>query len=455
MKSSKTIIGVQSGLKSSKVMMGEIATSITPSSSASNYGRINETSNRTFRVDSAIPDALNGQLDSKYRTAEFNTVSYTAMRSTDEDIILRQMRSKRSTELVISVSANDVTDIEFSQTFNSLSENINYLCSRTRSLTWGTDSWRKVVIVIVADTNRVKSRVLDVLTIMGVYQSQLKRSQIDGHFVQTHIFEYTLQLSAHNHEVHSTSTPIQVIFSLTQNPSDLHRDFLFFNTFATRLKSEVCIIIRTSGSRLSQSSLYHVWKAFDRDPYIGGVCCQSHIKFSSLLLNPVVSFQNFISKSEHVLHKPSQSFLGFIHNITGPLSAYRYLALKGLPLERYLHNNLIGDHTNNLIERNAGDHIIGFEILTKKDESWTLKYIPAARIEIKSFRKLVEFVTEYSKIFNYEFFSILHSLLNWRRIFHSSHSYGRKVFLFFQFSFNVLKLIFQWFSIVIFRQYIL
>lgn len=61
-------------------------------------------------------------------------------------------------------------DILFLRTLNAVIKNIAHLTTRTRSKTWGAESWQKVVVCIVADGRKViDSRVLKILQLMGVY----------------------------------------------------------------------------------------------------------------------------------------------------------------------------------------------------------------------------------------------------------------------------------------------
>lgn len=56
------------------------------------------------------------------------------------------------------------------RTLNAVIKNIAHLTTRTRSKTWAPDSWKKVVVCIVADGRKViNPRVLKVLQLMGVY----------------------------------------------------------------------------------------------------------------------------------------------------------------------------------------------------------------------------------------------------------------------------------------------
>jgi chitin synthase len=61
-------------------------------------------------------------------------------------------------------------DVLFLRTLNAVIKNIAHLTTRTRSKTWGPESWQKVVVCIVADGRKViDSRVLKILQLMGVY----------------------------------------------------------------------------------------------------------------------------------------------------------------------------------------------------------------------------------------------------------------------------------------------
>lgn len=104
------------------------------------------------------------------------------------------------------------------RTLNAVIKNIAHLCSRTRSKTWGTGSWRKVVVCIVADgRNKCDARVLKVLQLMGVYAEGVAKDTVAGKEVQAHIYEYTTQIVvSETGEVGFGAVPVQVIFCLKE-----------------------------------------------------------------------------------------------------------------------------------------------------------------------------------------------------------------------------------------------
>jgi chitin synthase len=69
----------------------------------------------------------------------------------------------------------------------------------------------------------------------------------------------------------------------------------FFNAFGPLLNPNVCILIDV-GTKPSNTSLYHLWKAFHSNPNVGGACGEIYAELGkgcSNLLNPLVAAQNF------------------------------------------------------------------------------------------------------------------------------------------------------------------
>lgn len=76
-------------------------------------------------------------------------------------------------------------EVLFCKTMTSVIKNVQFLQSRKKSKTWGDDSWKKVVVVIVSDGRaKVNPKVLKVLGLMGVYQDGIAKDTIAGKDVQ-------------------------------------------------------------------------------------------------------------------------------------------------------------------------------------------------------------------------------------------------------------------------------
>ena len=104
---------------------------------------------------------------------------------------------------------------------SALMKNIAYLCSRSKSSTWGEDGWKKVIICIVSDgRSKINRRTLDVLGIMGVYQDGIMKETVSEKPVTAHVFEYTTQICVtRNLKVQGRENgyvPVQILFCLKE-----------------------------------------------------------------------------------------------------------------------------------------------------------------------------------------------------------------------------------------------
>lgn len=88
----------------------------------------------------------------------------------------------------------------------------------------------------------------------------------------------------------------------------------------------------------------------------------------------------------NILDKPLESVLGYITVLPGAFSAYRYKALRGRPLASYFNGEIMHGGAD-IFSANmylAEDRILCFELVTKRNEAWILKYVKRARAEVYS-----------------------------------------------------------------------
>ncbi|KAH6576952.1 hypothetical protein BASA60_004295 [Batrachochytrium salamandrivorans] len=298
-------------------------------------------------------------------------------------------------------------------------KNIAYLCSDQCPYSWGQDGWKNFVVCIVSDgRTKINPRVLTVLGAMGIYMDGLPRSSVNGEPVTGHIFEFTTQIAIDRDMAVRTRKmgifPTQVIFVLKEkNAKKINSHKWFFNAVCEVIFPEVTMLLDV-GTKPSAVSFYHLYRAFERDPRIGGACGEIAAELGPScgnLLNPLVATQNFEYKMSNILDKPLESVFGYI---------------SALPAE---------------------DRILCFELVTKKHEAWILKYVKSAVAETDVPSTLPELISQRRRWLNGSFFASVHAISNFSQIFQSPHSSIQKFIFSVEFVYNAINLAFSWTSL--------
>ncbi|KAJ4476883.1 chitin synthase-domain-containing protein [Lentinula edodes] len=400
---------------------------------------------------------------------EMMQTRYTAVTCDPDDFSkqgfsLRQVEMQRTTEMFIVITMYNEDEILFCRTVYGVMKNIQHLCTRKSSQTWGADAWKKVVVCIVADgRKKIHPRVLDCLTLLGVYQpGPYMKNFIDDKEVTAHLFEYTasfgLDPNLHFKYPDKGIVPTQIIFCMKEkNQRKINSHRWFFNAFASVLQPNVCVLLDV-GTRPGNKSIYRLWKTFDLNSNVAGACGEISAykgKNWSLLLNPLVAAQNFEYKISCILDKPTESLFGYISVLPGAFSAYRYIALqnneKGVgPLASYFKGEVLHGRDTDIFTSNmylAEDRILCFELVAKAQSNWILKYVKGAVGETDVPDSLPEFIGQRRRWLNGSFFAATYAITHVGQIMRSGHSAARKVVLLCETIYNIISIIFAWFSI--------
>ena len=387
----------------------------------------------------------------------------------DDHFTLRQrlFAKPRHTELFIVVTMYNEDDFLFARTMIGVFKNIEHMCSRTNSKTWGKEAWKKIVVCVVSDGRaKINPRTRAVLAGLGVYQDGIAKQQVNGKDVTAHIYEYTTQvgmdLKGKLVQLKPRgANPVQMIFCLKEkNQKKINSHRWFFQAFGTVLDPNICVLI-DAGTKPGKDSIYHLWKAFDLEPMCGGACGEIKVMLSAgkKLINPLVATQNFEYKMSNILDKPLESAFGFISVLPGAFSAYRYLALQNDkagtgPLEKYfagekMHGANAGVFTANMYL--AEDRILCFELVSKRNSRWILQYVKSSTGETDVPDTMAEFILQRRRWLNGSFFAAVYALAHFYQIGRSDHSFIRKLMFFIEFVYQFINLLFAWFAIVSLR----
>ncbi|KXH63120.1 chitin synthase [Colletotrichum salicis] len=445
--------------------------------------KIKLTQGSVLSIDYPVPSAIKNAVQPKYRdveggSEEFMKMRYTAATCDPNDFTLkngydlRPRMYNRHTELLIAITYYNEDKVLLSRTLHGVMQNIRDIVNLKKSTFWnkGGPAWQKIVVCLVFDgIEKTDKAVLDVLATVGIYQDGVVKKDVDGKETLAHIFEYTSQLSVTPNQQlirpvddgPSTLPPVQFIFCLKQkNSKKINSHRWLFNAFGRILNPEVCILI-DAGTKPSPRSLLALWEGFYNDKDLGGACGEIHAmlgKGGKKLLNPLVAVQNFEYKISNILDKPLESSFGYVSVLPGAFSAYRFRAIMGRPLEQYFH----GDHTlskilgkkgidgMNIFKKNmflAEDRILCFELVAKAGQKWHLSYIKAAKGETDVPEGAAEFISQRRRWLNGSFAASLYSLMHFGRMYKSGHNIIRMFFFHVQLIYNILQVMFTWFSL--------
>ncbi|RMZ82278.1 hypothetical protein DV738_g1855, partial [Chaetothyriales sp. CBS 135597] len=422
-------------------------------------------------LDCPVPPTLLNQVPHAQppERDEFTHMRYSAATCDPKDFYndrftLRQrlFAKPRHTELFIVVTMYNEDEFLFARTMIGVFKNIEHLCSRTSSKTWGKEAWKKVVVCIVSDGRaKINERTKAVLAGLGVYQDGIAKQQVNGKDVTAHIYEYTTQIGL---ELKGTQvslkagskTPVQLLFCLKEkNQKKINSHRWFFQAFGRVLDPNICVLI-DAGTKPGRDSIYHLWKAFDVEPMIGGACGEIKVMLDhgKNLINPLVATQNFEYKMSNILDKPLESAFGFISVLPGAFSAYRYVALQNDkngegPLEKYFKGEFMhadaGVFTANMYL--AEDRILCFELVSKRNCRWLLHYVKSATGETDVPNRIAEFVLQRRRWLNGSFFAAVYAIAHVHQLWRSDHSALRKLMFLVEFTYQTINMLFAWFAI--------
>ncbi|KAG5219456.1 glycosyltransferase family protein [Salix suchowensis] len=95
----------------------------------------------------------------------------------------------------------------------------------------------------------------------------------------------------------------------------------------------------------------------------------------------------------------------------------------------------------------AEDRILCFEIVTKKNEGWVLKYVKSAKASTDVPTSVPEFISQRRRWLNGSLFASIHATVFFWRIWTSGQGFFRKIFLQLEFIYNAVQLLFTWTSL--------
>lgn len=406
--------------------------------------------------------ATSDEISNEFKFMRYQAVTCEPNQMASANFTVRQLKylTPRRTELMIVVTMYNEDHILLGRTLKGVMDNIKCMVRKRNSSTWGPDAWKKIVVCVVSDgRSKINEKSLALMSALGCYQDGFAKDEINGKKVAMHVYEHTtmmnitrvtesdLELSAS-----ANTVPVQLLFCLKeQNQKKINSHRWAFEGFAELLQPDI-ITLLDAGTMPGRDSIYQLWREF-RNPQVGGACGEIKAELGrgfKNLLNPLVASQNFEYKMSNILDKTTESNFGFITVLPGAFSAYRFAALKGQPLQKYFYGESVEDKGFHFFSSNmylAEDRILCFELVTKKDSNWILRYCRSSYASTDVPERVPEFILQRRRWLNGSFFAGVYSFFHFHRVWTSGHNVGRKLLLTIEFVYLILNTILSWFSL--------
>jgi chitin synthase len=95
----------------------------------------------------------------------------------------------------------------------------------------------------------------------------------------------------------------------------------------------------------------------------------------------------------------------------------------------------------------AEDRILCFELVAKAGEKWHLAYVKASKAETDVPETAAELIGQRRRWLNGSFAASVYAIANFYEMYHSGHNIFRLFFFHIQMLYNILSLVFSWFSL--------
>lgn len=401
-------------------------------------------------------------LSNEFKFMRYQAVTCEPNELAFKNFTVRQLQylRPRQTELMIVITMYNEDHILLGRTLKGVMDNIKYMVKKTHSSTWGPDAWKKIVVCVVSDgRSKINERSLALLSSLGCYQDGFAKDEINDTKTRMHMYEHTTMMNitsvtedALELNCNQNTVPVQLLFGLKEtNQKKINSHRWAFEGFAELLQPNV-ITLLDAGTMPGKNSIYELWREF-RNPNVGGACGEIKTDLGKnfvKLVNPLVASQNFEYKMSNILDKTTESNFGYITVLPGAFSAYRLAAVRGAPLEKYFYGEGLEDKGFNFFSSNmylAEDRILCFEIVTKKDSNWILKYCRSSYASTDVPERIPEFILQRRRWLNGSFFAAVYSFCHIHRVWTSGHNIFRKFWFTIEFFYLFFNTLLSWFSL--------
>lgn len=250
-----------------------------------------------------------------------------------------------------------------------------------------------------------------------------------------------------------------------QNRGKIESHLWFFKGFWDTIKPEYCFTVDTGTIPLWNSISRMVFQ-MENNPQIGGAWGEIEVMINEKHVDgtPISFIEGILLRAQyaeykisHYLDKSTESLFGFVTVLQGAFAAYRWEAIKGKPLEKFLKGQELTDSkrlnypscsTANMYL--TEDRIMWLQLITKQNENFILKYMHGCRAITDAPQNLSRLIKQRRRWNNGAMFVAFQVVFSMCNIWARKHSFFRNIVFSFLYIFMILQLIISYFMVGIY-----
>eukprot|EP01138_Halocafeteria_seosinensis_P003621 gb/GECG01003700.1/.p1 GENE.gb/GECG01003700.1/~~gb/GECG01003700.1/.p1 ORF type:complete len:1630 (+),score=224.77 gb/GECG01003700.1/:1-4890(+) len=246
------------------------------------------------------------------------------------DTALRVKRDARDISLMILVTVSHEDGDLLQKTLTGIANNLASLQKKVDIL------WDEVAVCIMVDGRQMMNESLRhyAETQLKVFDSSMIELYSNDQPTQVHIFERSVEIPRYLQQG-DYFEPLQVMFAVKEyNGGRLNSHLWFFSGFCQQLRPQYTLLM-DCGVEPLHCSIAYLMERLEEELTVGSVSGEISTRDLSLW-NPVHAAQHFEQKLHSVLTFTSDSITNYMVSPTSGFVAYKYKAIEGTVLGKYL-----------------------------------------------------------------------------------------------------------------------
>ncbi|CAI2368049.1 unnamed protein product [Moneuplotes crassus] len=276
----------------------------------------------------------------------------------------------------------------------------------------------------------------------GLDEHTQKYMQVDGYHPLHYLYGDILKGAVKN-KIFS-SLPLNVHFAVKHfNRGKIESHLWYFKGFCQAINPKYCHIL-DAGTIATPKSFSTITLYMDCHKQVGGACGEIEVILPTYNEDgtPISFVKSFLLRAQyveyklsHYVDKAAESLFGFVSVLPGAFSCFRFKAIKGEPLDRFLQGKTLTDPNNDSYpdcylanQFLAEDRIMCLEIIAKENDNNIIKYVPGCKALTDAPSSLSSFIKQRRRWFNGSTFASFHVIKNMCRTWKRDNSCLRNLF---------------------------